>query len=61
MDRTQDSSRRDLAAGQIAIRFGERTLTYRELESKASRLAGGLLAAGIAPGDRVALFMPNCP
>jgi acyl-CoA synthetase (AMP-forming)/AMP-acid ligase II len=61
VDRTRDSSRRDLAAGQIAVRFGEPSLTYGELESKASRLAGGLLEAGIAPGDRVALFMPNCP
>lgn len=61
MDWTRDSSRRDVAPGQIAVRFGGRALTHGELESKASRLAGGLLAAGIAPGDRVALFMPNCP
>ena len=58
MDWTRDSSRHDLAP---AVRFGDRALTHRELECRASRLAGGLLKAGIAPGDRVALFMPNCP
>ena len=45
---------------RIAVRFGDWALSHGELERRASRLAGGLLEAGIAPGDRVALFMP-CP
>jgi long-chain acyl-CoA synthetase len=34
-------------------------LTYRELWDRASRVAGGLRDAGITPGDRVALRLPN--
>jgi long-chain acyl-CoA synthetase len=40
--------------------FGGRT-SYRALDEAASRLAVGLRRLGLAPGDRVALFMPNCP
>ncbi len=38
----------------VAIRHGERTLTYRELDERSSRLAHGLLAAGAGPGARIA-------
>ena len=34
-------------------------LTYRELDQASDRLAAGLAAAGIEPGDRVALQLPN--
>ncbi|MGQ0844085.1 MAG: AMP-binding protein [Sporichthyaceae bacterium] len=34
--------------------------TYAQLHADVRRLAAGLLAAGIAPGDRVALWAPNC-
>jgi len=33
--------------------------TYRELESAVDRLALGLLAAGIEPGDRIGIWSPN--
>jgi len=46
---------------QVAIRFEERAVTYRALEAEASRAAHGLAALGVAPGDRVALFLPNVP
>ncbi len=46
---------------RIALRFGALTLTHDELKSSARGLAGGLVEAGIAPGERVALFMPNSP
>ncbi|MFL5824698.1 MAG: AMP-binding protein [Solirubrobacteraceae bacterium] len=48
-------------ASPIALRYGDQALSYAELESRTARLAAGLLEAGIASGDRVALFMPNCP
>lgn len=34
-------------------------LTYGELEDRALRLAGGLAAGGVRPGDPVGLFAPN--
>jgi len=49
------------APGQTAILFEERTISYRELDRRASRLAHWLERAGIISGDRVALFLPNIP
>ncbi|HEX3826952.1 MAG TPA: AMP-binding protein [Sporichthyaceae bacterium] len=37
-----------------------RRWTYPQLHADVRRLAAGLLAAGIRPGDRVALWAPNC-
>jgi fatty-acyl-CoA synthase len=37
----------------------ERTLTYRELAEWSRALACGLVAAGVHPGEHVALLMPN--
>lgn len=45
---------------RAALVVKERTLSYRELDESASRLARGLaLDVGIASGDRVAVQMPN--
>lgn len=44
----------------IAIAFGERRLTYAALEHRACRLANGLAAQGVGPGDRVAALLHNC-
>lgn len=33
--------------------------TYRELDREVSRLASGLLALGLQPGDRVGIWSPN--
>jgi amino acid adenylation domain-containing protein len=49
-----------VAAGQpdrVAIRADDTTLTYRQLDDLATRLAGGLAAAGVVRGDRVAVLM----
>jgi len=56
-----------LAAG--ALRFGDRVAldfygaetTYAELADQVSRAAEALRVAGVHPGDRVALVLPNCP
>ena len=40
--------------------FGQRT-SYRALDRAVDRLAGGFRRLGLEPGERVALFMPNCP
>ncbi|MCP4305341.1 MAG: long-chain fatty acid--CoA ligase [bacterium] len=44
-----------------ALIFFDRTLTYRQVDEIVDRLAAGLQDRGLAPGDRVSLFMPNCP
>jgi long-chain acyl-CoA synthetase len=42
------------------IFFGRKT-TYRAIDDAVDRVARGLQRLGLAPGERVALFMPNCP
>ena len=42
-------------------RGARRTLSYRELRGEVARIAAGLAAAGVVPGDRVAGFVPNLP
>ncbi|MFC9833750.1 class I adenylate-forming enzyme family protein [Rhodococcus sp. NPDC127530] len=44
---------------RTALRDGELTLSFAELHDHALRLAGGLRAQGVRPGDLVALHMPN--
>ena len=44
-----------------AIVFGNRRLTYRELDAAACQVANGLAASGIGAGDVVALACPNLP
>ncbi len=46
---------------RAAIDFFARQLTYAELAEDMRRAAGALHQAGVHPGDRVALVMPNCP
>ncbi|HEX4356051.1 MAG TPA: long-chain fatty acid--CoA ligase [Pseudonocardia sp.] len=43
----------------VALRQGERALTYAELAERVERLADGLAARGVGPGDRVAYLGPN--
>jgi long-chain acyl-CoA synthetase len=44
-----------------ALTFLGSTLTYREVHTLTGRLAAGLHRLGVAPGDRVALVLPNSP
>ncbi|MEQ8718674.1 MAG: AMP-binding protein [Acidimicrobiales bacterium] len=46
-------------ADRTGVIDGDVELSYGELWSRAQRLAGGLRAAGTAPGDRVAVLAPN--
>jgi long-chain acyl-CoA synthetase len=48
-------------ADRPALRFGDRSWTYGELEAQAAALAGGFLRLGLAPGERVGLHLPNWP
>ncbi|WP_028219878.1 AMP-binding protein [Paraburkholderia oxyphila] len=44
-----------------ALHFYGRTLSYGELDALSERCAALLAELGVKPGDRVAVFMPNCP
>lgn len=47
------------APDKTAIVGGSQRVTYRELEATANRLAHGLRRAGVARGDRVAIYLDN--
>lgn len=46
---------------RAAIVFEGRTVTYAELADTSARVAGWLSAAGVRPGDRVAVYLGNSP
>jgi fatty-acyl-CoA synthase len=46
---------------KAACLFFGRTLSYRELHAQAERLAGWLQHEGLRAGERVLLYMQNCP
>jgi acyl-CoA synthetase (AMP-forming)/AMP-acid ligase II len=45
---------------RIAVIHGDRRLTFDEAWDRGVRLANGLLALGLQPGDRVAVLEDNC-
>jgi len=46
---------------QEALIFGEQRLSYCQLKTETDRVAKGLMAIGVEPGERVALWMTNRP
>lgn len=66
--RDRDLNLREALAGvarkygdKTAIVFGERRLSYRELEEASNRLAHALRGMGVSKGDRVAMLLNNSP
>jgi len=51
----------DTRPDKVVVRLNDSTLTFRELDRAARGVATGLLERGIAPGDKVALMIPNLP
>jgi acyl-CoA synthetase (AMP-forming)/AMP-acid ligase II len=49
----------DAAPDKPAVKVGDRTITYAELESEANRLAHYLSSQGVNPGDHVAVYAKN--
>jgi long-chain acyl-CoA synthetase len=43
------------------ILFKNEILTYRDVAERTERIAAALLGLGIRKGERVGIFMPNCP
>jgi long-chain acyl-CoA synthetase len=48
-------------AGQPAVRMDDLVLDYSELLEAAGRVTSLLSSAGVAPGDRVGIMLPNVP
>ena len=46
---------------EIAIVYRDERVTHADLVERMERLAAGLAAQGIGPGDAVALLLPNDP
>jgi len=59
LDRWADSDR--VACIWEGENGAARTVTFREVRQEANRVANGLLALGLEPGDRVALCVPVIP
>ena len=45
----------------MAVIYGDHRVTYAEYHARCTRLAAGLAAMGVAPGDVVATLIPNLP
>ncbi|MQA84411.1 MAG: AMP-binding protein [Streptosporangiales bacterium] len=52
--------RADRDGAAPALMTAEEVVSYRQLRDRAASVAEGLVEAGIGPGDRVALWLPNC-
>ena len=46
---------------RVAVHFGERAITYEELDERSDRLASGLMREGFRKGDRAVVMMHNRP
>jgi acyl-CoA synthetase (AMP-forming)/AMP-acid ligase II len=46
---------------KVALTFYGYNMTYKELDETIDQFAWGLIGLGVRKGDRVALFMHNCP
>ncbi|MBC7682337.1 MAG: AMP-binding protein, partial [Ferruginibacter sp.] len=44
---------------QLALVFGDHTLSYQELDARADQVASHLIEAGVRPGHRVGLWLPR--
>ena len=45
---------------KLAIKFGNKELSYNQLNKETNRLAHAFIQEGIEPGDPIALLMSNC-
>ena len=51
----------NMSPQRIALRFYGQDMSYGELNEAVDRFANGLINLGLKKGDRVGLFMQNCP
>ncbi|HVW26855.1 MAG TPA: long-chain fatty acid--CoA ligase [Polyangiaceae bacterium] len=50
-----------IAPDKVAIYFEDRTITYREIDERANKIASALVAMGVQKGDRVVTHVDNRP
>lgn len=43
-----------------ALIIDDKAVSYREINKRANKIGNSLISLGVAKGDRVALFLPNC-
>jgi long-chain acyl-CoA synthetase len=46
---------------RVGARVMDKALTYRQLDDCVNRFASAMQKLGVKKGDRVAMFLPNCP
>ena len=46
---------------RVALVFGQERYTFRRIAEEVERVARGLIAVGVRPGEKVALWLVNCP
>ncbi|MGE3830243.1 MAG: AMP-binding protein, partial [Parvibaculaceae bacterium] len=51
----------EVPADQLAVITDDGTVTFRELDERANRLARHLIAKGIKPGDRIGVLFDKSP
>jgi len=44
-----------------AITFKDERITFAQFDRESNRLANGLATLGLSSGDRISLYVPNCP
>ena len=54
-----DASVRAAPQAEALVEVGGDRISYRQMWDRAARVAGGLREAGVSPGDRVAIRLPN--
>jgi long-chain acyl-CoA synthetase len=51
----------DRRGNRVAVEMNDRELSYADIGERAAAFAGGLRERGFEPGDRLLLYLPNCP
>ncbi|HCY13130.1 MAG TPA: hypothetical protein DG414_04745, partial [Gammaproteobacteria bacterium] len=49
-----------LYGDKTALIIEDKQFSFSQIDAMACRIANGLKAAGVEPGDRVTLYSPNC-
>ena len=50
-----------IAPEKVCVFFKDQCLTYKALNEQSNAIASSLQQVGIRKGDRVAVYVPNCP